>query len=45
MEYLSGQALHSCRLTFTHPVTEQEMDFSASLPEDMERIIILKNQM
>lgn len=29
------QALHSYRLTFTHPVTGKLMDFTAPLPDDM----------
>ena len=39
MEYISRQALHSYKLTFFHPVTEQKMEFSAPLPEDMNKII------
>lgn len=29
------QALHSYRLTFTHPITGKELQFTAPLPEDM----------
>lgn len=39
MEYISRQALHSYRLTFTHPVTGANMVFTAPLPEDMLRIL------
>ena len=39
MEYISRQALHSYKLTFFHPVTEQKMKFTAPLPEDMNKII------
>ena len=39
MEYISRQALHSYRLTFTHPVTGAGMVFTAPLPEDMLRIL------
>lgn len=34
-EKIKRQALHSCRLTFSHPVTEKLMDFTAPLPDDM----------
>lgn len=36
---IGGQALHSCSLTFVHPVTKEEMCFAAPLPEDMQRIL------
>lgn len=39
MEYISRQALHSCRLCFFHPVTGKWMDFKAPLPEDMKKIM------
>ena len=29
------QALHSYRLTFTHPITGKELQFTAPLPDDM----------
>lgn len=38
MEYIQRQALHSCRLSFRHPITEKHMEFTADLPEDMDRI-------
>lgn len=38
-EWIGRQALHSCRLSFVHPVTGEAMDFSAPLPEDMERVL------
>lgn len=34
------QALHARRLTLQHPVTQQEMQFEAPLPEDMQRLLI-----
>ena len=43
MEHISRQALHSCRLSFTHPITGQKMDFSAPLPEDMESVFSPEN--
>lgn len=38
-EWIGRQALHSCRLAFVHPVTGKPMDFSAPLPEDMQRVL------
>lgn len=34
--YITRQALHSCRLSFTHPITGEAMEFHAPLPEDMQ---------
>lgn len=39
--YLSRQPLHSYRLSFTHPLTGQPMEFTAYPPEDMARYIHL----
>lgn len=39
MEYISRQALHSYRLSFTHPITGKDMGFTAPLPADMRRIL------
>lgn len=39
MEYISRQALHSYRLSFTHPITGKDMEFTAPLPADMRRIL------
>ena len=40
---ISGQALHSYKLTLTHPLTSKQMIFTAPLPEDMNNILkILK---
>lgn len=36
---IKGQALHSYSLTLRHPVTEDEMFFSAPMPEDMQEIL------
>lgn len=36
---IKRQALHSHRLSFKHPVTGVDMDFTAPLPEDMAHII------
>ncbi len=34
------QALHSHKLTFTHPVTKEAMEFVAPLPEDMATLLL-----
>ena len=36
---IQGQALHSLQLVLTHPVTKEEMTFTAPLPADMEKIL------
>lgn len=36
---INRQALHSHRLEFVHPITNQKMEFTAPLPEDMNSII------
>lgn len=36
---ISGQALHSRTLSFAHPRTGETMEFTAPLPEDMEKIL------
>ena len=36
---IQGQALHSLQLTLTHPVTKEEMTFTAPMPSDMEKIL------
>ena len=33
------QALHSCRLEFSHPITGKPLDFSSPLPEDMKQAL------
>lgn len=38
MEHIGRQALHSHRLQFIHPITQEHMDFIAPLPEDMAAI-------
>ena len=39
MEHMNRQALHSYRLTFTHPITGGALDFTAPLPHDMATIL------
>lgn len=36
---IKGQALHSHKLSFKHPVTEADMELTAPLPEDMQHIV------
>jgi 23S rRNA pseudouridine1911/1915/1917 synthase len=37
---ISRQALHAKTLRFTHPVSGEEMEVEAALPEDMAKILI-----
>lgn len=39
MEFINRQALHSCHLSFVHPITGIPMDFTAPLPDDMQHIL------
>ena len=39
MEYIHRQALHSWKLSFTHPITGKAMHFEAPLPEDMQKVL------
>ena len=39
MEYIGRQALHSHKLSFPHPITGEEMEFIAPLPEDMQSVL------
>lgn len=36
---MQRQALHACRLAFTHPVTQQAMRFEAALPADLNQAL------
>lgn len=36
-EYLNHAALHCRQITITHPITEEEMTFTAPLPDDMKK--------
>lgn len=40
-EYIDRQALHSCRLSFLHPLLGKRLEFTAPLPADMASIISL----
>jgi len=39
-QYLSGQALHAWRLTFTHPVSGELIENTAPLPEGFEKLLV-----
>lgn len=41
MEYIQRQALHSCCLALSHPITGEKLEFHAPLPEDMQRVFPL----
>ncbi|MEE0692524.1 MAG: RluA family pseudouridine synthase, partial [Lachnospiraceae bacterium] len=36
---MQRQALHSYRLSFCHPLTGKELDFTCEPPEDMKRLL------
>ncbi|MGY3717764.1 RluA family pseudouridine synthase [Sutcliffiella cohnii] len=38
-DLIKRQALHSCELTFFHPVLEQELHFQSKLPADMQQLL------
>lgn len=38
MEFIGRQALHSHRMEFTHPITGEQLEFTAPLPEDMRSV-------
>lgn len=44
IETLSGQALHAARLGFAHPITEEQLNFEAPLPDDMQRVLDALNE-
>ena len=39
IEELHGQALHAARLSFSHPLTNEELSFETPLPDVMQRVI------
>ncbi len=39
LDALHRQALHSFQLTFTHPVTQEDMTIQAPLPDDMQKTL------
>lgn len=41
---LQRQALHAVNLSFTHPITEKQLDFSSDLPKDIKNILVRLKQ-
>ncbi|NDB82255.1 MAG: RluA family pseudouridine synthase [Alphaproteobacteria bacterium] len=39
IEQIDRQALHAYYLSFSHPVTQEFMEFTTELPEDMEKLV------
>ena len=39
LELIKRQALHACRLHFAHPITGQQIDVRAEMPEDMKSLL------
>lgn len=40
MAFINRQALHSHRLTFVHPMTNERLDFVSNLPKDMLQVLL-----
>lgn len=40
MEYIKRQALHSYKVSLHHPITGEYMEFTAPLPDDMQRVFL-----
>ena len=40
MTLIHRQALHSCRLEFSHPITGKPMLFTSPMPEDMRQALL-----
>ena len=40
LKSMKRQALHAARLGFSHPRTRKYIEFSSSLPGDMERLLL-----
>lgn len=38
--FIDRQALHAHRVSFMHPITKQEVQYIAPLPEDMQNLIV-----
>jgi 23S rRNA pseudouridine1911/1915/1917 synthase len=36
---IGRQALHSCEVSFSHPITKEQKEFAVTLPEDMKRLL------
>ena len=40
MEFITRQALHSHKISFTHPITGEPLEFVAQLPDDMQNVLL-----
>lgn len=38
-KYINRQALHAYKVKFTHPITHEEVEYVANIPEDMRKIV------
>ena len=36
---IERQALHACKLGFYHPITNEWMEFTSEMPEDMKALL------
>lgn len=43
LQELRGQALHSAKLQFVHPISGEEMQFEVPLPDDFQRVVTALN--
>ena len=41
LDILPNQALHASKLSFTHPVTQNNVEFKAPLPENFQSVLEL----
>lgn len=41
-ELIDRQALHSYKISFTHPITNENLEFEIDLPKDMSSILVIK---
>jgi 23S rRNA pseudouridine1911/1915/1917 synthase len=44
LEMIDRPALHAQSLTFTHPMSGQEISVSSHLPEDMEKLVAILDE-
>ena len=40
---INRQALHACKVSFTHPITKEKMYFESKIPKDIEQILYYHN--
>ena len=39
IDLIERQALHAASLTFTHPITKEQLTLTAPVPEDMQNVL------